>query len=176
VGHPPNHDHTITVRQVSGQGVNVFGHATVQIDSGKEVGYGPKKDGDPKVVENKEVSGQVEPRAAGVKTEDQVTIHVTADQAKAAQTTIDGVAKNPGNYQLDGNNCARFAEKVVNGAGGSAPNDVKPGALVNDMAGGPGLDSETWNSPTMAASGHVVPAKNAMPLSSPSRQIPETPF
>jgi hypothetical protein len=128
-----NHDHTITVRQVSGQGVNVFGHATVQIDGGKEVGYGPKKDGDPKVVENKQVPGQVEPRAAGVKTEDQVTIHVTGDQAKAAQATIDGVNKNPGNYQLDGNNCARFAEKVVNSAGGSAPNDIKPGALVNDM-------------------------------------------
>ena len=89
------HDHTITVRQVSGQGVNVAGHATVQIDGGKEVGYGPKQDMSAKqVAENKSVPGQVELRAAGAKTEDQVTVHVTGDQAKAAQGTIDAVAKS----------------------------------------------------------------------------------
>jgi RHS repeat-associated protein len=128
------HDHTITVRQVEGQGANFAGHATVQIDGGKEIGYGPKQDMTAKqLAENKSVPGQVEPRAAGVKTEDQVTIHVTGDQAKAAQDTIDAVAKNPGNYQLVGNNCANFAERVVNSAGGNAPPDVKPGALINDM-------------------------------------------
>jgi len=128
------HDHTITVRQVECQGANFAGHATVQIDGGKEIGYGPKQDMTAKqLAENKSVPGQVEPRAAGVKTEDQVTIHVTGDQAKAAQDTIDAVAKNPGNYQLVGNNCANFAERVVNSAGGNAPPDVKPGALINDM-------------------------------------------
>jgi hypothetical protein len=133
---PPDaqHNHTVTVRQVQGQNGNPAGHATVQVDGGKEVGYGPKQDMTTKqLVENKSVPGQVEDRAPGVKTEDQVTVHVTADQAKAAQATIDSIAKNPGNYQLVGNNCANFAEKVVNSAGGSAPNDVKPGALVNDM-------------------------------------------
>jgi RHS repeat-associated protein len=128
------HDHTITVRQVSGQGANLAGHATVQIDGGKEVGYGPKQDMTAKqLAENKSVPGQVEPRAVGVKTKDQVTIHVTGDQAKAAQGTIDAVAKDPGNYQLVGNNCANFVEQVVNSAGGKAPNDLKPGALVNDL-------------------------------------------
>lgn len=47
------------------------------------------------VMKNESVPGQVEPRAAGVKTEDQVTIHVTADQAKAAQKTIDDTTKIP---------------------------------------------------------------------------------
>jgi RHS repeat-associated protein len=136
---PPDaqHDHTITVRQVSGQGVNVAGHATVQIDGGKEVGYGPKQDMTTKqAVENTPVPGTVEPRAANAKTEDQVTIHVTGDQAKAAQATIDSTAKNPGNYVLhgsDSNNCANFAERVVNSAGGSAPHDTTPGQLVTDM-------------------------------------------
>jgi RHS repeat-associated protein len=101
------HNHTIAVRQVSGQGANLAGHATVQIDGGKEVGYGPKENMTAKqLAENKSVPGQVEPRAAGVKTEDQVTIHVTSDQAKAAKATIDAVSKNPGNYHLIGNNCA----------------------------------------------------------------------
>jgi RHS repeat-associated protein len=131
------HDHTITVRQVSGQSVNIAGHATVQIDGGKEVGYGPKQDMTTKqAVENTPVPGTVEPRAAGVKTEDQVTIHVTVDQAKAAQQTITDTAKNPGNYVLhgsDSNNCANFAERVVNSAGGSVPHDVTPGGIVTDI-------------------------------------------
>jgi RHS repeat-associated protein len=128
------HDHTITVRQVSGQGANIAGHVTVQVDGGKELGYGPKQNMTTvQVLQNTPVPGTVEPRAAGVKTEDQVTVHVRGDQAKAAQGTIDAVAKSPGNYQLVGNNCANFAEKVVNSAGGNAPPDIKPGALVEDM-------------------------------------------
>jgi RHS repeat-associated protein len=128
------HDHTITAREVSGQGKNLAGHVTVQIDGGKEIGYGPKTDMTAKeVAANASVPGQVEPRAAGVKTEDQVTVHVTADQAKVAQATVDSVSKNPGNYQLVGNSCVNFAEKVVTSAGGKAPNDMKPSSLINDM-------------------------------------------
>jgi hypothetical protein len=44
--------------------------------------------------------------------------------------------KNPGNYVLHGassNNCANFAERVVNSAGGSAPHDTTPGQLVKDL-------------------------------------------
>jgi hypothetical protein len=136
---PPDaqHNHTVTVRQVSGQNGNPFGHATVQVDGGKEVGYGPKQDMTKKeIVENKAVPGQVEPRAANAKTEDQVTIHVTADQAKAAQQTIDDVSKNPGNYVLRGsdvNNCATFDQRVVNAAGGNAPHDTTPGGIVGDI-------------------------------------------
>jgi RHS repeat-associated protein len=131
------HDHTLTVREVSGQGANPAGHVTVQIDGGKEVGYGPKQDMTTmQVVTNASVPGQVEPRADGVKTLDQVTIHVTGDQAKAAEQTIGDTAKNPGNYVLHGsnsNNCANFAEKVVNSAGGKAPHDISPGSLLNDL-------------------------------------------
>ena len=41
---PPDaqHNHTVVVRQVSGQDGNVFGHITVQVDGGKEVGFSPK--------------------------------------------------------------------------------------------------------------------------------------
>jgi len=128
------HNHTITVREVQGQGGNAFGHVTVQIDGGKEVGYGPKQDMTTKqIVEGKSVPGQVEPRADGVKTVDQVTINVTGDQAKAAQGAIDARAANPGDYNLTSNNCAQFGTAVVNAAGGNAPNDIKPSSLISDI-------------------------------------------
>lgn len=128
------HNHTITVREVQGQGGNAFGHVTVQIDGGKEVGYGPKQDmTKTQIIEGKSVPGQVEPRADGVKTVDQVTINVTGDQAKAAQGAIDDRVANPGNYNLTNNNCAQFGTTVVNAAGGNAPNDIKPSSLVSDI-------------------------------------------
>jgi hypothetical protein len=128
------HDHAITVRYVEGQGANVAGHVTVQIDNGKEVGYAPAKNMSAKeIAENKSVPGKVEPRADGVKTKDQVTIHVTADQAKAAQGTVDSVSKNPGNYQVAGNSCVDFGESVMSSAGAKAPHDTLPSKLIGDI-------------------------------------------
>ena len=128
------HKNTITVREVEGQGGNAFGHVTVQVNGGKEVGYGPQQDmTKTEIVENKSVPGQVEPRAPGVGTKDAVTIYVTADQAKAAQGTIDNRTNNPGNYNLLNNNCANFAETVVRSAGGKAPADTTPGGLIRDI-------------------------------------------
>jgi RHS repeat-associated protein len=136
---PPDaqHNHTITVRDVSGKGINLFNHVTVQVDNDKEVGYGPKQPMTGKELEkNTPVPGQVEARDPNAKTLDQVTIHVTADQAKAAEKAISDTAKDPGNYVFHGDNahnCANFGELVVNKAGGHAPNDVTPGGLVHDV-------------------------------------------
>jgi RHS repeat-associated protein len=128
------HDHAITLRYVEGQNGNRYGHVTVQIDNGPEVGYGPVKDmTKTEVLENKAVPGKVEPRADGVKTKDQVTIHVTADGAKAAQATVDSVTKNPGNYLVSGNSCVNFGENVASSAGAKVPNDLKPSSLINDI-------------------------------------------
>ena len=136
---PPDaeHNHTITIREVSGQGVNIFNHVTVQVDNDKEVGYGPKqKMTNKQAAKNTPVPGKVEPRNANAKTLDQVTIHVTADEAKAAETAIADTTQNPGDYVLHGDsahNCANFGELVVNKAGGQAPNDETPGGLVKDL-------------------------------------------
>ena len=126
-----DHDHSIVVREVSGQNGNVAGHVTVQIDGGKEVGYAPKTDMTAKqLAKNASVPGQIEPRAADVKTKDQITVNVTANQASAAQATIDSVSKNPGNYQLVGNSCVNFAEKVMSSAGAPTENVKTPGGLI----------------------------------------------
>ncbi|MHB8735147.1 MAG: RHS repeat-associated core domain-containing protein [Terriglobales bacterium] len=65
---PPdaNHQHTLTIREVSGQNGNSLGHITVQIDKGKEVGFGPHKDMTKgQLAENKSVPGKVEPLRGG---------------------------------------------------------------------------------------------------------------
>lgn len=122
------HGHTIVVREVAGQNGNVAGHVTVQVDGGKEVGFGPK---DTKgVLENKSVPGQIEPRAPGVKTLDSVTINVTEAQAGAANQTIADRTANPGNYQLVGNSCVNFGEQVMSSAGAPTQNVTTPGGLV----------------------------------------------
>ncbi len=136
---PPDaeHSHTITVRDVSDPGINIFHHVTVQIDSDQEVGYGPKQPMTGKELrKNTPVPGTVEPRDPKGKTLDQVTIHVTAGQAGAARTAIKETHDNPGNYVFHGDNahnCTNFGELVVNRAGGHAPNDVTPGGLVHDL-------------------------------------------
>jgi len=88
---PPvaNHQHTLTIREVSGQNGNSLGHITVQVDKGKEVGFGPQKDMTKgQLAENKSVPGKVEPLAAGAKTLDAVTVHITSKEAQAAPAKI----------------------------------------------------------------------------------------
>jgi hypothetical protein len=100
----------------------------------QEVGFGPKQDmTKTELVENKSVPGQVEERNPAAKTLDSVTINVTTDQAKAANTTIADRTANPGNYQVVGNSCVNFGEQVIKSAGAPAPNATLPSALVSDI-------------------------------------------
>ena len=133
---PPdaNHDHTLTVRQVSGQNGNPMGHITVQVDGHKEVGFTPVKDmTKTEIAENKSVPGTVEPRAKDVKTLDAVTIHLTKDEAKNAQATIDARTANPGDFQTRGRSCVDFGESVVHSTGAKAPSDDLPSHLIQDI-------------------------------------------
>jgi RHS repeat-associated protein len=133
---PPdaNHTHTLTVREVAGQQGNPAGHITVQVDSGKEVGFGPVQDlTNKQIIENTSVPGQVEPRATTVQTLDAVTIHLTKDEAAHAQGTIDARTGNPGNYQLRGRSCVDFGEAVVTSTGARAPSDTLPSHLIRDL-------------------------------------------
>jgi len=132
---PPdaNHTHTLTVREVEGQQGNPAGHVTVQVDNGKEVGFGPVQDLTKKqIVENTPVPGQVEPRA-NVGTKDAVTIYLTKDEAAHAQGTIDARTSNPGNYQLRGRSCVDFGEDVVRSTGARVPSDTLPSHLIRDL-------------------------------------------
>jgi RHS repeat-associated protein len=129
-----NHTRTVTVREVSGQNGNSFNHITVQVDGGKEVGFGPVQQMTKKqIAENASVPGQVEPRAAGAATLDAVTIFVTKNEANNAQANIDERAANPGNYQWNGRSCVDFGELVVHSTGAPAPNDLKPSSLIQDI-------------------------------------------
>jgi hypothetical protein len=133
---PPdaNHTHTLVVRQVSGQDGNSFGHVTVQVDGGAEVGFGPVQNmTKEQVLENASVPGQVEPRAAGTTTTNAVTIYLTKDQAGNAQANINARTANPGNYQVDGRSCVDFGETVVHSTGARAPSDLRPAALIQDI-------------------------------------------
>lgn len=128
------HNHTMVVRQVGGQNGNPAGHVTVQVDGGKEVGFGPKQDmTKTQLVENKAVPGQVEERNPAAKTLDSVTVNVTADQAKAANTTISDRTANPGDYRVRGCSCVDFGEQVLKSAGSPVPSDTLPSHLVNDI-------------------------------------------
>ena len=119
---------------MEGQEGNPAGHNTVQVDSGKEVGFAPVQDLTKKqIVENTSVPGQVEPRAAGVATLDAVTIHLTKDEAAHAQATIDTRTATPGNYQLRGRSCVDFGEAVVRSTGATAPTDTLPSHLIRDL-------------------------------------------
>jgi len=130
-----NHNHTLTIRDVKGQGINRFNHITAQVDNNQEVGFGPVNNLTPmQMIENLPVPGHIEPRAARVATLDAVTIYLTADEAAHAQAVIYDRSCNPGNcnpgyYQLIGRSCVDFGEDVVNATGFPAPEETFPNSL-----------------------------------------------
>jgi hypothetical protein len=98
----------VTVDQV--KSANPFGHATIKVDGGQKVGLVPNSDKEAAKAVAKEaasaghptpspVPGHVEPLAANRTIEDTATLHVTPDQAKAMQTTIDGSVQNLHTYE-----------------------------------------------------------------------------
>jgi hypothetical protein len=85
------------------------------------------------IAENASVPGVVEPRAAGAKTLDAVTIYLTPAEARNAQANINARAANPGNYQVVGSSCVGFGETIVHSTGARAPSDTLPSALIQDI-------------------------------------------
>lgn len=132
--HDANHTVPLVVRDVSGQAGNPAGHVTVQVGTGSEVGFGPAQPMTKKqIAENASVPGVVEPRAAGAKTLDAVTIYLTPAEARNAQANINARAANPGNYQVVGSSCVGFGETIVHSTGARAPSDTLPSALIQDI-------------------------------------------
>jgi len=112
----------------------------VGVDDKSEVGFGPAKDltktqiaKEFAGIDKTGTPGKVEPRAKGAKTLDQVTVHVTADQAARAQALIDQRTGNPGNYHLTSRNCAEFGEDVLKAAGVKAPTAAVPVELMMEL-------------------------------------------
>jgi len=132
--HDANHTVPLVVRDVSGQTGNPAGHVTVQVGGGKEVGFGPAQPMTKKqIAENASVPGVVEPRATGTRTLDAVTIYLTPDEAKHAQSNIDVRSADPGNYQPVGRSCVDFGEAIVHSTGANAPSDTLPASLIQDI-------------------------------------------
>jgi hypothetical protein len=126
-----NHNHTLVVRQVAGQGGNPAGHVTVQVDGGAEVGFGPIST--LAGATDRSTPGQIETRNPNVPTVDAATINLTGAQADAARAYIADRTKNPGNYQLVGNSCVTFGEQVMTHAGARAPDATLPSRLILDI-------------------------------------------
>ncbi len=133
-------NHTITVVEVQGQQGNPANHVVVSVDGKAQVGFGPAKDltktqiaKEFTGVDQTGTPGKVEPRAEGVKTLDQVTVHVSSDQAGHAQTLINQRTSSPGNYHLTNRNCAEFGEDVLKAAGVKAPTAAVPGELMMEL-------------------------------------------
>lgn len=113
---------------------NRFGHISVQVDGGAEVGFGPLNDmTDKQVAQNVPVPGWVEPRSPGTTTLDAVTIYVTEDEARRAQASINARAFTPGFYQVNGRSCVDFAEMVIQVADAPSPSDTLPRYLISDI-------------------------------------------
>ena len=140
------HKNTVTVTVDQVKSANPFGHATIKVDGGQKVGLVPNSDKEAAKAVAKEAAGQaagvptptpvpghVEPLAAGRTIENTATLHVTPDQAKAMQATIDKSVQNLRIYDPGYFNCAGFVELVLRSGGVNAPDDRTPGGLVEDL-------------------------------------------
>jgi RHS repeat-associated protein len=139
-GDKPQSTHTITVTEVQGQSGNPANHVVVSVDGRPQVGFGPAKDltraqvvKEGTLVDSVGTPGKVEPRASGVKTLDQVTVHVSAEQAAKAQAFIDQRTSNPGNYHLTQRNCSEFGEDTLKAGGVAAPTAAVPLQMMFEL-------------------------------------------
>lgn len=137
-----NNNNTITITVDQVKAANPYGHATIKVGGGQKVGLVPNSDKEAAKAVAKEaasaaapspVPGHVEPLAANRTIENTATLHVTPDQARAMQATIDEAVRNLHTYDPGFYNCANFVESVLHSGGVSAPNDVTPGGLVDDL-------------------------------------------
>lgn len=133
---PPDasHNHTLTIRYVSGQEGNPVGHITVQVDNNAEVGFAPVQELTyAQMAASTPVPGQIEPRALSVQTIDAVTIYLTENEANHAQEFINNWASTPGSYELRGRSCVDFAEAIIGSVGFPEPNDTLPMRLPKEI-------------------------------------------
>jgi RHS repeat-associated protein len=149
---PAQNNNTVTVTVDQVKSANPFGHVVIQIDKGPKVGLVADSDKAAAAAVAKEtasaaaghpttdpVPGHVEPLAAN-RTKDiknTVVLHVTRDQAKKMQATINDSMKNLHSYDPGFHNCASFVEDVLRSGGVRAPNDMTPGGLVDDLKQNP---------------------------------------
>lgn len=124
---------TVTVEEVQGQGGNIFNHAAISVDGKQPVGLEQKKDCGTCAVEDRTTPGAVRPVDPKRKVLAKVTIHITHAQAGRIQTFLNRASKSPPNYNLYHSNCAEFCEAGLRAGGLKAPNDVKPGSLIDDL-------------------------------------------
>lgn len=130
---------TVTVQQVKSS--QPFGHAVIKVGNGDKVGLVPNSDAKAVAAAAVEeqtrlhvpVQGHVETLKPNRKIEDTAVLHVTPDQAKAMQTTIDQSVKSLHTYDPEFGNCATFVENVLKSGGVKAPSDMTPGGLVEDL-------------------------------------------
>jgi RHS repeat-associated protein len=135
---------TVTVDQV--KAANPLGHVVIQVGGGQKVGLVPDSDKAAAMAAAKEaasaaagfpapstVPGHVEPLEPSRTIEDTAVLHVTPDQAKAMQGTIDKSILTLHTYDPGFGNCATFVESVLRSGGAKAPNDMTPGGLVEDL-------------------------------------------
>lgn len=138
----------MTVSQV--KSANPYGHAVIQVDGGEKVGLVPDSDKAAAAAVVKEaasaaanhgvptpspVPGHVEPLAANRTKDikDTAVVHVTPDQAKAMQATIDRAKGNLKTYDPGFGNCTHLVESVLRSGGIKVPYDATPGGLVTDL-------------------------------------------
>jgi RHS repeat-associated protein len=133
----------VTVSDVSSA---PLGHSTIQVGNGPNVGLVPDSEAQAAASTTVEIvsaakgqpvqvpiPGHVETLGADRKINNRAVLHVTSQQAKAMQATIDQAIKTLHVYDTGYFNCAHFTESVLRSGGVNAPLDMTPTGLVNDL-------------------------------------------
>lgn len=140
---------TVTVYEVPSS-AEPFGHSTISVGGDTAVGLEPDSDlaagaglaedvmsgGLP--LEYLVTRGMAHPVSGHVERDfgspkEQVTLHVTPEQAARMEAFIAAAWKHPQSYDVLYHNCAEWVEEVLRAGGIRAPNSVFPGGLVEDL-------------------------------------------
>lgn len=155
---PAPADGYITVTQYQGENHNGAGHVGVSINGGPSYGLGPWQDWMGPLSAIMPVPGVIDPVKPDRTIVDQVKIPATAEQLERARQHM---LKNAGPtvYDLEGRNCATFADGTLKAGGLRAPTypgDVLPSDLLKAL-------HKLYDKPVGPAQPHLIDTRPTPP-------------
>lgn len=125
----------VTIIEYWGQDDNWFGHIAIAPGGLYPMGLSDANDSYNHAAEHGEtVPGRLESVNSKNIPYASVTIKTTPKQDWAMIQQMENDLKNPPNYNVQHNNCANEAEKILGAGDVAAPHDVRPNALLHDLS------------------------------------------
>jgi RHS repeat-associated protein len=126
----------VTVILYRGEGINVFDHVGIGVNSTATTGFYPASDDLLdliRILAGRDVRGDARPDDPSRHREEVITIPTTPAHDIAVQAYIDNVLRNPGRYNVYNRSCVTFVTEALRAAGLRIPSRLTPSGLMEEL-------------------------------------------